>query len=70
MGASFLRRTLLCPLGLCETFKTASNDHGVWGQCEKCGKVSGYVSRSDLRKFAESEERRAQRARDLANWEI
>lgn len=54
---SFLRRLILCPMGLCQTFRTAFDDTACWGECTICGRRSGEVSREALRRCAEAEER-------------
>lgn len=59
MSASLIRRLTLCRLSLCETFKTASDENGVWGECQKCGKRVGYVDRASLREIGRREEERS-----------
>lgn len=54
-GPSFMRRVILCKLSLCETFKTASDEYGIWGECQKCGRRVGYVNRADLRRIGRRE---------------
>lgn len=48
-------RKPLCWMRLCETFRTASDDTGCWGECEICHKRVGFVSREQLRRFADAE---------------
>lgn len=55
LGASLIRRLTLCRLGLCETFKTASDESGIWGECQKCGKRVGHVDRAGLREIGRRE---------------
>jgi hypothetical protein len=55
MSVSFIRRLMLCTLSLCETFKTASDEAGIWGECQKCGKRVGYVDRGSLREIGRRE---------------
>lgn len=52
---SLLRRLFLCPTSLCETFKTASDEDGMWGECVRCGKRVGYLSRLELREIGSRE---------------
>lgn len=49
------RRAVMCPLGLCRTFSTNEDEHGIWGECSKCGKRAGYISRATLRAYADRE---------------
>lgn len=53
---SHFRRLVLCRLHLCQTFQTASDDDGSWGECVLCGKRAGYVSRKALRRYGEAQE--------------
>lgn len=53
--ATLIRRLILCKLSLCETFKTASDESGIWGECQKCGKRVGYVDRRSLRDIGRRE---------------
>lgn len=54
MGAPWYRKPL-CLVGLCQTFCTASDDDGVWGECSICQKRAGYVDRATLRRVADAE---------------
>lgn len=55
MSASLIRRLTLCRLSLCETFKTNSDERGIWGECQKCGKRVGHVDRNELREIGRRE---------------
>jgi hypothetical protein len=48
-------RKPLCWAGLCQTFRTESDDNGVWGECAICGQRAGYVDRPTLRRLADTE---------------
>jgi hypothetical protein len=50
-------RRLRCFLGFCSC-KPASDDAGVWGECVHCGKRFGFVTRAQLRAYADAEQRR------------
>ncbi len=52
---NFFRRQILCRFGMCNTFRSASDDHGCWGECDLCGKRIGYVTRAALRRYADAE---------------
>ena len=41
-----------CWLGLCG-HRTESDDTGIWGQCVRCGNRAGFVSRAELRRYAD-----------------
>jgi len=56
MPASKLRRLLMCPLGLCG-MATQGNDTHLWGECPRCGKRAGVVSRASVRAYIEAKER-------------
>jgi hypothetical protein len=49
---SFLRRLLLCPMGLC-AFSPQSDDKACWGECTICNRRSGEVSRKAIRSYME-----------------
>ena len=51
-GPSILRRVILCPFGQCQTFKHQADDTGAWGECVKCGKRAGFISRDVLRRYS------------------
>lgn len=55
MSASLIRRLTLCKISLCETFKTASDAAGIWGECQRCGKRVGYIDRISLREIGRCE---------------
>lgn len=55
MPASLIRRLTLCNLSLCETFKTASDEHGIWGECQKCARRVGCIDRTTLRDIGRRE---------------
>jgi hypothetical protein len=44
-----LARKALCALQLCQTFRTQEDEFGIWGECERCGRRAGYMSRAELR---------------------
>ena len=44
-------RSLPCRLGRCLNCKTVSNNDGIGGQCVRCGKVHGWVTREELRAY-------------------
>lgn len=48
-------RRIGCALGMCQTFSQQSDLEGVWGECTRCGKVVGFVSRAALRAYADAE---------------
>ena len=51
IGASFLRRLLMCPMGLSQTFRPRADDTACWGECDLCGRRAGETSRKDLRGY-------------------
>ena len=51
-GPSILRRVFFCHFGQCQTFKQQSDETGVWGECVKCGKRAGFISRDVLRRYS------------------
>ena len=46
---------LLCALGFCVRCQTHSTDDGIGGRCTTCGKIHGWVTRDELRMFADRE---------------
>jgi hypothetical protein len=56
MTISRLRRWLICPLQMCG-FVQRDNETHIWGECLRCGKVSGKVSREAIRRYAEARDR-------------
>lgn len=50
-GPSILRRLLMCPMGLCQTFRPRADDTACWGECDLCGRRAGETSRKDLRGY-------------------
>lgn len=40
-----------CRFG-CRHCRPYSNDDGIGGRCEKCGRIHGWVTRDELRDFA------------------
>lgn len=48
-------RKILCLLNRCRTFVTQCDDTCCWGECSICGKRVGFVSRDDLRRYADAE---------------
>jgi hypothetical protein len=41
--------------GLCPHCETYSTDEGIGGKCVDCGKVWGWVTRAELRAYAEKQ---------------
>lgn len=64
MKVSLIRRLTLCKLSLCETFKTASDEQGIWGECQKCGRRVGYTDRAALRDIGRREYEAEMRQRE------
>jgi len=54
MTAPWYRKPI-CIVGLCHTFRFASDEGGCWGECCICHKQVGYVDRAKLRKMADAE---------------
>lgn len=52
-------RQLLCLAGLCSCIPY-EDDGGCGGQCVHCGKIVGYVTREQLRRYADAEHARSQ----------
>lgn len=48
-------RKPLCWTRNCHTFSTESDETGCWGQCSICQKRVGFVSRAELRRYADAE---------------
>lgn len=44
---------LMCWLGRCMRCETCSTDEGIGGKCVDCGTVYGWVTREELRAYAE-----------------
>lgn len=65
MKVSLFRKPL-CWFSLCQTFRTESDDTGVWGECTVCGKRVGFVDRATLRAFADAEYLREKALRAIA----
>jgi hypothetical protein len=53
--ASFLRQIFMCPLNLCG-MTTAGNETHLWGECPRCGKRAGVVSREAVRRYMKAKE--------------
>ena len=54
MTLKLMIRKPLCWLGMCPcTLK--DEVFGCWGECIHCGKVCGFVNRTDLRRYADTE---------------
>lgn len=66
-GPSILRKVFLCFFCQCQTFKQQSDETGCWGECTKCGKRSGFVSREALQEYSTAEEL-AKTRQELALW--
>lgn len=62
-----LLRKLSCTIGACP-FKTNSDEHGVWGECTRCGKRAGYVTREQIRRYVEAEEAARAEARKRGDY--
>lgn len=56
-------RKPLCWLSLCP-FTSMDDDTGCWGQCIFCGKRAGFVSRAELRAYADRQIDRELRRRE------
>lgn len=54
MRASLIRRLTLCRMQMCP-FTQGSDETGVWGECVRCGKRSGFIDRATLRAYADRE---------------
>lgn len=54
MSLRAIFRLPLCWMQMCP-FEQREGPTGVWGECVHCGKVEGFVSRADLRSYAERE---------------
>ncbi len=54
MSAPWYRKPL-CWAGMCNTFRTESDDTGQWGECAICHKRVGFVGRVTLRRIAAEE---------------
>ncbi len=52
--APIWRKLTTCWMGFCG-FRTASDASGIWGECSTCGKRAGYVTRDELRAYADRE---------------
>lgn len=57
MGASMARKIFICSLGLCQSFVSKSDDDTLWGECWRCGKVAGKISRQAVRDYIENDPR-------------
>lgn len=55
MMANLIRR-LMCRFGWCGMVQE-SNDTHIWGECPRCGRVAGVVSRDSVRRYIEAEAR-------------
>lgn len=51
----WLRRNTVCRLGMCG-FNQGTDDTHCWGECGRCGKVAGVVSREAIRRYMDREE--------------
>jgi hypothetical protein len=49
---------LFCKIGRCLACVPKDDDTGCWGECIRCGRRHGFVSRADLRSYLDREERR------------
>ena len=56
-------RLPLCLTGSCP-HRQVSDEHGVWGECVKCGRVCAFVDRETLRADAEYEREQALTAQE------
>lgn len=59
----WLRRTLICPTGLCSSYLTLGDEEAVWNHCIRCGRRDGYTLRSTLRAEEKDAELAAARRR-------
>jgi len=48
-------RRLMCWMGVCTRCETYSTDEGIGGRCIDCGKIHGWVTRDELRAYADRE---------------
>lgn len=44
---------ILCFFGKCWRCETYSTDCGIGGRCIDCGKIHGWVTRAELRRYEE-----------------
>lgn len=51
-----LRKLLLCWWGACGMVQRGDATH-VWGECPRCGKVAGLISREAIRRYIDAQER-------------
>lgn len=51
-----LIRKAMCRLGWCSMVQKCNDAH-IWGECPRCGKVAGVVSRESVRRYIEAEQR-------------
>jgi hypothetical protein len=48
-------RKLMCRNGWCTRCQTFDTADGIGGKCIDCGKIHGWVTREELRRFADRE---------------
>ena len=48
-------RRFMCWLGKCTRCRTYDTPEGIGGRCIDCGKIHGWVTRADLRRYADAE---------------
>ena len=51
-----LFRKALCGLGWCGMVQRCNDTH-IWGECPRCGRVAGVVSRDSIRRYIEAKAR-------------
>lgn len=54
-----LLRRIMCHLEWCGMVQKSNNTH-IWGECPRCGRVAGVVSRESVRRYIETEARNEQ----------
>lgn len=59
------RKLLMCWWGACGMIQKANDTH-IWGECPRCGKVAGLVSREFIRRYIEAEQRSDEYERERA----
>lgn len=45
-----LRKLFMCWAGLCGMVQRDDETH-IWGECPRCGKRAGIISRADIRRY-------------------
>jgi len=50
-----LWRWICCRFGKCWNCRTLSTDDGIGGKCIRCGKIHGWMTRDELRAYADQD---------------